>query len=429
MDGTKIDVSDRPVICADKVLPVTGWVAYSKHSYKDDTMAGIRIFARGKIVAQTRDFGIGTGFTGEYKLRTYLVGEIHADWLDDAEDLIRSDRQDIIWSSDRGEAFTEWGRKLIRELGKLAEKPVNRQNWQDFKETTRFDSRVREIAPSDETFQESVTQAARLLVSNNDRSAVKDPEQADQIFRLALTLAPHRSLLRALEDAADSSNTTLETVIGLFDKARIAEMYSLGQVAAERVAVVTRLEALVSDRTTLEQPLQELIEQAPWILAPEWTPLGMNESLNRVRASFEAWYKKRTGDEILTSAINSARREPDFVLLNDSGILWIVEIKRIEYHLTDAEYARAYNYLVQLDTFLNENPTLGEQFPIRKLTFIVDYIDRLSHVSTSSLSSDQRVDNRGWHELLDATKRAHKDFLARVDEIRGSRDGGDLELL
>lgn len=424
MDGTKIEVDDRPVICGDQILPVTGWIGYSKNSYRDDAMAGVRIYTRGKFVAQTRDFGIPSGFTGEFKLRTYLVGEIFADWLDDDEDLIRSDRQDIIWSSDRGEAFTEWGQKLVRELGRLAETHVKKQNWQDFKEVTNFDDRVRILAPSDPQFQESVKQAARLLVGNNDRQAIKDPGQADQIFRLALTLAPHRSLLSALEDAADSSSTTLETVISLFDKARVAEMYSLGQVAAERVAVVTRLESLVADGGTLEQPLQELIEQAPWLLAPEWTPLGMNESLNRVRASFETWYRKRTGEDIVTSAIGTPRREPDFVLLNDSGVLWIVEIKRMDYHLTNDEYDRALNYLEKLIQFLDENPTLGEQFPIRKLTFVVDHTDRLGRASRSSLESDPRVNSRGWHEILDATKRAHKDFLARVDELKGSQDNG-----
>ncbi|WP_281179989.1 hypothetical protein [Nocardia amamiensis] len=38
-------------------------------------------------------------------MRSYLVGAIHVDWLDDEEDLVRSDRQDIMWSSPRGEAL------------------------------------------------------------------------------------------------------------------------------------------------------------------------------------------------------------------------------------------------------------------------------------------------------------------------------------
>ena len=137
MDGTEIRVDDRPVSVrvrdddeADgitEVLPVTGWVAYSKEPYKDQAMAGVRVFARGKLVAQTRDFEIGAGFTGEYKMRSYVVGEVHADWLDDADDLVRSDRQGIIWTSEKGEALQRWGIDLLKELAGRSETRVFRR--------------------------------------------------------------------------------------------------------------------------------------------------------------------------------------------------------------------------------------------------------------------------------------------------------------
>ena len=74
--------------------PLTGWIGYSKQPYKDDLMAGVRIYCRGKIAAQTHIFNLKAGFTGEYDIRSYLVGQLHADWLDETEDLIRTDRQD-----------------------------------------------------------------------------------------------------------------------------------------------------------------------------------------------------------------------------------------------------------------------------------------------------------------------------------------------
>ncbi|WP_218022273.1 hypothetical protein [Nocardia amamiensis] len=124
----------------------------------------------------------------------------------------------------------------------------------------------------------------------------------------------------------------------------------------------------------------------------------------------------------MTTTIGSERREPDFVLLHDSGELWIVEIKRMDYHLTDEEYNRAINYLYALDTFLNENPRIGAQFPRRKLTFIVDHTDKLRPASLSSLDSDTRIDRRTWRELLDSTLRAHRDFLERDYAMRGEED-------
>jgi len=74
--------------------------------------------------------------------------------------------------------------------------------------------------------------------------------------------------------------------------------------------------------------------------------------------------------------------------------------------------------LEALDRFLEENSRIGEKFPKRRLTFIVDHVDKLSPVYRSSLKSDDRIDQYSWRSLLDATQRAHRDFLARVTELR-----------
>ncbi|MFJ4470113.1 ATP-binding protein [Streptomyces sp. NPDC089424] len=419
LEGTKVDISDRAVVTeSGAMLPVKGWLAYSRRPYKDPAMAGVRIYARGKIVAQTRDFGIHSGFTGEFKIRSYLVGEIHAEWLDDHEDLIRSDRQDIIWSSELGEALSRWGQKAIKELAARGETAVSREAWQEFKEVSRLPERLEEAAPGDGKFQTSVTEAARLLVVNKDRESLSDPDHVERIVRLAWSIGPHKTLLDALHGVAETTDNTFDAVVGLFDKARVAEMYSLGQVAAERVAVVQRLQEFTSDGDTHEARLQKLIEQAPWLLAPEWTPLGMNETLQRVRESFGAWYKKKYGEEIVTTAINRANKRPDFVLLHEAGTLWIVEIKRMDYHLTDTEYERAFNYLVDLEEFLEKNPTIGAEFRYCRLTFVVDHVDKLKRTNLSSMDNDVRIDRRGWHEILNDTQRAHKDFLERVEDMK-----------
>ena len=65
--------------------------------YKDELMAGVRIYCRGKIAAQSLLFNKHAGFTGEYNIRSYLVGQLDADWLDEDDDLIQTDRRDILW--------------------------------------------------------------------------------------------------------------------------------------------------------------------------------------------------------------------------------------------------------------------------------------------------------------------------------------------
>jgi hypothetical protein len=129
---TRIDVPGRPVVTGGGQLPVKGWVAMAKQSHKNQEGAGVRIYARGKIVATTRDFEQPAGFTGEYTMRSYLVGEVEANWLDDEEDLIRTDRQAILWDSDLGSALRAWGAELIKEVAKKSVKPRREKKRDEF---------------------------------------------------------------------------------------------------------------------------------------------------------------------------------------------------------------------------------------------------------------------------------------------------------
>lgn len=431
MEGTKICVNDRPVSvkllsaedgkeCVTEELPVTGWVAYSKEPYKDESMAGIRVFARKKIVAQTRDFDIQAGFTGEYKMRSYVVGEIHADWLDGEDDLIRSDRQGIIWTSEKGEALQDWGVALLKELAGNSETSVRNRVWEEFLERSRLQERLMRALPHDADLRNSVEHAARTLVRRADREQVrKNDDFVNRVVQLAFALGPHQTLLRTLDQVAAVPTDTLEPVIELFERARVVEMYSLGQVAQERVDAVKKLESLVRSSSTVERDLQKLIEDAPWILYPDWTPLTRNERLNSLRTAFQTWHHRTFGTDVVTSSIDSPSRQPDFVMLNYEGRIEVVEIKRPGHGLTDQEYERAYNYLQAIMRFLRENPQLGESFPKTRLTIVCDRLSLNNQIYAGSIETEENIGRKSWPEVLDGTMQAHEDFLRRVRELQG----------
>jgi hypothetical protein len=431
----KIDLQEDTKVTFDRTpigsdgsdsLPVTGWLAFAKDPYKDEVMAGVRIYARGKIVATTRDFGATSGFTGEWGVRSYLTGEIHVEWLDEEEDLVRSDRQDIIWTSDLGQALQTWGVKQVKELAKRGRSSVRKRTREVFEQAADLDARLLAESPGDPQYRHAVKEAFRVLVADSDREAASDPKRVEGYVQLSKNIAPHKELLETLHQVSKDVESPLDMVLALFQKARVAEFYALGQVAQERVDVVTRLRHLISDGSTLERPLQELIEKAPWLLAPEWTPLGMNEALDRVRSSFESWYFKKSNQLIATSTIRDPERRPDFVLLNGPrGTIWVVEIKRIDYHLTDDEFSRAVDYLECLEEFLDDTPEFGMHFPVRRLTFIVDHIDRLSGANRRLLKESRNVERRSWYDLLEQTDQAHQDFLRKVERLR--RDPGGLD--
>ena len=418
MPDTRIEVDNRPVEVDGQFLPVSGWVGYAKDPYKDEVMAGVRLYARGKIVAQTRDFDIKTGFTGEFKMRSYLTGEIHAEWLDENEDSIRTDRQDIIWNSELGTPLQEWGRELLKELAAKAESSTRQRAWDLFLAESQLDERLRVAHPTDRAIRDSVLRAARSLVARADRDAIKTSNYRDRMVRLAYAIGPHTTLLTTLDEVASQVDGATDVILDLFERARLVEMYSLGQVAQERVGAVEQLQRLVSNPSTVERQLQKLIETAPWILHPDWTPLSFNQSLASTRTNFQSWYLAKYREEIVTSTIDNPSKQPDFVMLNHEGRLEVVEIKRPQHLLTDEEFDRAFAYLTAVRQFISETTVVRASFPTAQLTIICDSL-KVDALRANNLRTDPDISHKTWHDLLESTSRRHEDFLQVVGEMQG----------
>ena len=419
MEGTRIDVDNRPVGLDGQHLPVSGWVAYAKDPYKDEVMAGVRLYARGKIVAQTRDFDIRTGFTGEFKMRSYLTGEITAEWLDEDDDLIRTDRQDIIWHTEIGNALREWGQDLLKELARKSETSAGKRVWDIFLEESQLIQRLNASLPtSDRAVRDSVVGVARSLVTRADRDSVKNPQFIERVVRLAYSVGPHRDLIDTLHEVASGAHDSSSVILDLFEKIRVVEMYSLGQVAQGRVDSIQQLRELISDPSSDEPQLQKLVENAPWMLFPDWTPLSFNQTLASTRSNFESWYLANRGREISTSTINNPSKRPDFVMLNHGVRLEVVEIKRPRHSLTNQEFSRAFGYLSAMREFVDSSPAVRESFTNVRLTIVCDLLN-IGDIERNVIRTDQNVIHRTWHDLLESTSRSHQDFLNEVDSMRG----------
>ena len=418
MEGTKIHVDNRPVIIDGNALPVKGWVAYSKTSYKDEVMAGVRIYTRGKIVTQTRDFNISTGFTGEFKLRSYLTGAINAEWLDEGDtDLIRTDRQDIIWTSEKGEALQAWGQALLRELASKAQPSTRRETWTEFKRLSRIENRLAETLPKRDELQKAILDAANIIVRNLSGDALTDTQFMEDIVQLAYVIGPHKQLLESLRTINEQEAVDISTLLRLFETVKIAETHSLGRIAAERVRIIERLGILIRAQSTTEHELQKLIETATWLISPEWTPIAQNQSLNTVRKTYEDWYSSKHGHAVVTSTINNPGLRPDFVLYAEQDLFYVVEIKRPGHELTDDEFDRALEYRDSLSEFIAQNPGVAPANQRVKLIIVCDHVRFDRRGSVSSLETDDRIERKSWHALLQATRVVHRQFINAIENM------------
>ena len=396
-------------------------------------MAGVRIYCRGKIAAQTAVFNQKAGFTGKYDVRSYLVGELHADWLDERDDLILTDRRDILWSDDLCHAFEEWGQDVVRRIGAMTRDSVRRQKWEIFKNTGDVESRARAAYPTEEVddIRTQAIELAKMFGQRVSREDAEKPEVVDDLVEISLTLAPHFKLTEMMKEAAVEADTPLTVLVQLMRTAQIAELASFGRIARDRIKVIERLKALKNDHTTTESELQELIAGAQWLINPEWAAVTANQSLSTLKNAFERCYKQVEGRDISLAPYAESRRRPDFVLSSQDGMAQIIEIKWPGHRLTDEEFERINSYHDNMRDFLNrpENSNFHTVFHDFRVTIVCDDVSDIGGVSNNALEGwihARRANLMTWDSFLLRTSTVHEDFLneaARLHTLYAQSEG------
>ena len=397
--------------------PVTGWMAYSKTPYKDDLMAGVRIYCRGKIASQTSVFNQGAGFTGEYNIRSYLVGEIHADWLDEDEDLIQTDRRDILWSDELAVSFQTWGQCVVKRIGTLSRNPLRKATLDLFLSVGDVDARIQSAYPTEEqqAIRDRAKKLARIFGRSLSRGEVEDNSVVNELVDLSITIAPHITLNSMMKEAVASADTTISVLGAFLRTARLAELSSFGRIAGNRLKVIKLLETLKDGDDTEEKDLQQLITDAPWLINPEWAPVTQNQAFSSLRREFEKYYKRETGESISLSDFQETGRRPDFVLSNQEGKLQIIEIKKPGHRLSNDEMNRIGAYYDNMKAFLEDaaHDKFRQHFNDFHVTVVCDSLG-LSGVWATAFGRylDQgKLTHMDWAAFLLKSEQVHQDFL------------------
>ena len=425
-DGTLYSAAQAGFTHEDTFHAVTGWVAYSREPYRDDLMAGVRIYCRGKIAAQTSLFNRKAGFTGEHNIRSYLIGELHADWLDENEDLIQTDRRDILWSDDLATAFQDWGQDIVRRIGTLSRDPMRKAVLDLFLETGNVEQRVQDSFPNDaqQDIRDHAMDIARTFGRTISRPEAEEKEVVDDLVDLSITLAPHITLDEMMRSAVNSANTPIAALGGFLRTARIAELSSFGRIAEDRLKVIERLNVLKDSDETDENSLQRLIEDAPWLINPEWAPVTANQSLSNLRKAFEEYYNRKTGEHIQLSDFRDPLKRPDFVLSSQEGEAQIVEIKRPGHALTNEEMARIVAYHDNMDDFLKHpgHQQISSSFKGFHVTLVCDEIalTGVAQAAYDGYLERGRLSYMTWTDFLSNTEHVHQDFLREAERQRNS---------
>jgi hypothetical protein len=427
-EKTKIDLSDKPVSNEGDWYNVDGWMAMAKDPYKDE-FGGVRIYVRGKLASITKDFGLGAGFTGEFVARSYLVGEVDADFLDEDDDLVQTHRKDIIWESDLGSALQDWGKERVKEVAKKGKEPRREKASNEFLEASDLETKAKERYGDETGISETAVELGQKFGQFAHEDELDDPDYVDDFSNFVIEIAPHKHLVDAfheLRERAEGESIEIDELIEVLEATRIAEVTSFGQVAAEKVETIDIFEEKIRDGGTNERDLQEILEEAPWLIKAEWQPVTSDETLETFREAFVSWYEDEHEEELTTTTeIQHDTKRPDFVMLNLENAVKIIEIKRPEHEFDDDDFERFERYVDAFEQFFDKNPRFYDDFPNGpEFTIIVDGRDlsRTQKRAMNNMKDDDLLKSvKSWEELLRETKARHEEFIEARREIPSER--------
>ena len=245
---------------------IDGWIGTASMAgqLKDtDTSESINklvVLVRGKLAQEDilEEFGEGGLYT------KYILGEIHADFLDmdDAEDIATTSRQKLIEEDPRYQALKA---KLRGELKYVQGQWTALRRSQGTKQALAYpeiQEWFKELDPDQKA-------AARGLFGRINELPIENENDKRQLIVssvLAFEGLKLRNMLHKLDDISTQNLHVLQQVFVQLDDLEASAYY---QIAKERLRVIQKLTGLANENAK-ERAMQEHLYKHLWLLDPSW---------------------------------------------------------------------------------------------------------------------------------------------------------------
>ena len=305
----------------DETYPVRGWIGTvttpSVLTDKDvkENLNKIVIMVRGKLAQE--DILEDIREAGFYN--KYLIGEIHADFLDENDllDIATSNRQEIMKDDPRYISLRDW---IKSELSHI------RVTWDDLR-TLQINEEVQQIPAIKEWLHElppSKRQQAQVFIDKVAELDIDEPKDRIVIYKhtaLAFENLLYKKSLDQLDKISTETLPTFLEILGNFDDFEASLYY---QIIQERLGIISALRDKVEDNS-VEKTIQKFLYEHLWLLDPSWDRATETPYMEQtVKKEFEDIDAK----EILTDKELNGRYDIKYKMTAGKHI--IIELKRAD---------------------------------------------------------------------------------------------------
>ena len=265
-DGT-IEIRDEDNI-ENLTGSVKGWIGTVRKPKEltdtdeniNENLNKIVIMVRGKLAQENilDDFRQSGFYT------KYLIGEIHADFLDmdNLDDIATTSRQEIIKDNRRYEALKTWLKKELFHI---------RDKWDEWRSeiVTREVNQIPAIKEWLNELKPKQRKQAESLFSKIGKVHLDNEENKNQLYihtALAFENLLYKGALNQLERISLENIPAFMEILSNFDDIEASLYY---QIIQERLRIISKLHNAVEDNA-VEKTIQEILYEHLWLLDPSW---------------------------------------------------------------------------------------------------------------------------------------------------------------
>lgn len=304
---------------------VSGWIGTVKKSGDltdkegDENLNKIVIMVRGKLAQEDilEDFREGGLYT------KYLLGEIHADFLDqdNKRDIATSNRQEIIKDDPRYLALRKWVNSALKIVEK---KWLERQKKQGVIDARK----ILAIAKWLDKMRGDKKQNAEALLGKIGQLELEEPQRVDLYKHcvLAFENLMYRERLSMLEHLTPENTAEITKVFAEHADVEASHYY---KIVNERLHVIEAFSKNVEDNV-YEKVIQDYLPKHFWLLDPSWERASDHMYIEK---NVEAAFDEISGN--LTEKEKNGRIDIRYKKMAGQHV--IIELKRPAVKISEAD--------------------------------------------------------------------------------------------
>ena len=392
------------------------WAGFRKSPIREEEQRGFVVYVRGKLAQTPWFFDLSGGAWGQHGIQ-YLTGEVQADFLDESEDLIATDRGAVRWEDPAAAPLKEWGRKKVKGL---LEKWIKKRREAKVKspEVKLYIQQAEKLPKNErDIFNKVVNSICSIPQLDKDE---KNRDIATDLVKFVYRALTNRSFLDAIRRLNAASPTDIDHFKEILSEWDIIEAVNTAHLVKGRVEIIQKFEQMIETGTREKPDMQDYLREHPWLIDPKWAMLVHERSLDKIICDHLG---------IPISKDKEGSRRPDFFCLGDSQTAYVVEVKRPGDIVGRNEFRQLEDYVHYLRKQLQESATNTEY----KRTVVKGLLiaDRIRSGDEGHAESGQKAGNferRTWENLLTTAKTMHAEFLDAVTKRAPSDDPRIAEL-